>query len=360
MPNPLPPTGFWSYSRADDEDSDGRLSQLRTLLVKELRQLLGRRGRVRLFQDVAIIDYGDRWEERIKAELAECSFLIPILTPDFFQSEWCCKEVLFFQEREAALGRNDLTFPILWVKPGPTDPSDPDQVFDAAVWERMRTTHQVDLTAWRHHMPDQTIEVLQKLAGLAESIVGGLRRNGTMNSAAPPEALSANVMAGEGPPPTTSPVGVPSAATSSTPKPAWASAAGTDAYGTWADLTVGSAVQRLRLIHPGRFTMGSPDDEPRRFGDEGPARPVEIREPFWLFDTPCTQALWQAAMGKNPSFFQGPARPVEQVSFDDTIGFLKKLNDRAPGLNLALPSEAQWEYACRAGSKSARYTLTPP
>ena len=143
-------------------------------------------------------------------------------------------------------------------------------------------------------------------------------------------------------------------------KPAWASAFGRDEYGVWADLSIRNGwrrpvVQRLRLIPAGRFTMGSPEDEEGRFPDEGPQHEVAIREPFWLFDTPCTQALWQAVMGNNPSHFKGPARPVEQVSFDDIAGFLTKLNGSVPGLNLALPSEAQWEYACRAGRKSPRY-----
>ncbi len=131
-------------------------------------------------------------------------------------------------------------------------------------------------------------------------------------------------------------------------KPAWASAFGRDKYGVWADLSIRNrwrrpVVQRLRLIPAGRFSW------------EGPQHEVTIREAFWLFDTPCTQALWQAVMGNNPSHFQGSARPVESVGLEDIAGFVTKLNGSVPGLNLALPSEAQWEYACRAGSKSACY-----
>ena len=75
---------------------------------------------------------------------------------------------------------------------------------------------------------------------------------------------------------------------------------------------------------------------------------------YWLADTACTQALWSAVMdGDRPSRFQGEDRPVETVSWNDVQSFVARANDRVPGLALTLPSEAQWEYACRAGSESA-------
>jgi formylglycine-generating enzyme required for sulfatase activity len=74
-----------------------------------------------------------------------------------------------------------------------------------------------------------------------------------------------------------------------------------------------------------------------------------------LFDTPSTQALWQAVLGTNPSRFKGKNRPVESVSWEDCQTFLDKLNAQLPGLALRLPTEAQWEYSCRAGTETARY-----
>jgi formylglycine-generating enzyme required for sulfatase activity len=143
-------------------------------------------------------------------------------------------------------------------------------------------------------------------------------------------------------------------------KPDWASAIGRDEYGVFVTITVsavrGRAVtQRLRWIPPGRFMMGSPGKEPGRYDDEGPRHAVTLGQGFWLFDTPCTQALWRAVMGRNPSQFKSPTRPVESVSFDDVQDFLRRVNDRVPGLKLFLPSEAQWEYACRAGTTEATY-----
>jgi formylglycine-generating enzyme required for sulfatase activity len=120
--------------------------------------------------------------------------------------------------------------------------------------------------------------------------------------------------------------------------------------------------QRLRWISPGRFWMGSPEGELERRENEGPRHEVTISKGFWLFDTACTQALWEAVMGGNPSSFKGLDRPVEQVSWNDVQEFLGKINERVLGLNLVLPSEAQWEYACRAGEKtpfSFGETITP-
>ena len=118
-------------------------------------------------------------------------------------------------------------------------------------------------------------------------------------------------------------------------------------------------IQTLRYIEPGSFQMGSPPDEPGHNDDEGPRHPVTIIRGFWLADTPCTQALWQAVMGgKNPSHFKdGPKAadcPVEQVSWDGVQHFLMRLQALLPaGCEAVLPTEAEWEYASRAGSQTA-------
>jgi formylglycine-generating enzyme required for sulfatase activity len=95
--------------------------------------------------------------------------------------------------------------------------------------------------------------------------------------------------------------------------------------------------------------MGSPEDEPQRENDET-QHPVTLTRGFWIAETPVTQALWEIFMGDNPSHFKGAELPVEQVSWNDAQRFINKLNGMKPELQLCLPTEAQWEYACRAGT----------
>ena len=146
-------------------------------------------------------------------------------------------------------------------------------------------------------------------------------------------------------------------------KPKWAVAFGRDRFGTYyADFQVSSIEkgapvrQRMRWIPPGRFQMGSPADEPGRYDSET-QHDVTISSGFWMFDTPCTQALWLAVMaGKNPSHFTDLTRPVEQLNWDHACQFAAKLTSKMPELSFSLPTEAQWEYACRAGTTTAIYT----
>ncbi len=133
----------------------------------------------------------------------------------------------------------------------------------------------------------------------------------------------------------------------------WASVWGLDSYGYWQSFEVNGARQVMRWIPPGSFLMGSPESEPGRRDNEG-QHSVSLNDGFWLGDTACTQGLWQAVMGENPSYFdQGDDYPVEQVSWKDCQRFIEELQSHVPSLPLGLPSEAQWEYACRARSNTA-------
>jgi sulfatase modifying factor 1 len=139
------------------------------------------------------------------------------------------------------------------------------------------------------------------------------------------------------------------------PREPWASAMGRDRFGLWADAEIRGVKQRFRWIPPGSFGMGSPEGEAGRLEREGPRQRVTWTEGRWMADTPVTQALWVAVMGKNPSRFKSPERPVENVSWEDCKAFLEKLGGIAPLLGARLPSEAEWEYACRAGTETATW-----
>ena len=129
------------------------------------------------------------------------------------------------------------------------------------------------------------------------------------------------------------------------------------------DIVLGKGIKlTLVLIPAGEFLMGSPekptiDELIKAYGGkveeyerEQPQHRVRINRPFWLGKYEVTQEQWQAAMGTNPSKFKGPENPVEMVSWDHCQAFLAKLNEKVPRAKLRFPTEAEWEYACRAGT----------
>ncbi len=109
-------------------------------------------------------------------------------------------------------------------------------------------------------------------------------------------------------------------------------------------------------IPPGEFMMGSPENEPGRDSDEKQHK-VKLTKGFYMQTTEVTQGQWKAVMGDNPSYFKdcGDDCPAENVSWDDVQEFIKKLNQKE-GKTYRLPIEAEWEYACRAGTQTALYT----
>ena len=112
---------------------------------------------------------------------------------------------------------------------------------------------------------------------------------------------------------------------------------------------------QFAYIPSGSFLMGSPEGEEGRYDRESPQHQVSIK-PFHIMTTEVTQSMWVSVMGNNPSRFKGDNLPVECVSWDDIQEFIKKLNQRNPGKTYRLPTEAEWEYACRSGTTRRFYS----
>ena len=291
---------------------------------------------MRLFQDVSAIEYGDLWEQEITRALNQCCFMIPILTPDFLQSEWCSKEVLHFQEREAALGRDSLIFPIHWVDTGHVTPDGPIKPFDTRVWQRLQASQRVEFDHLSLEAPDSSIRIQTELRILARKIATTLLNTG----AKPPSKSAAPTQA-----PDPIPVPVPAPVSPRFEGP------------------------EMVRIPAGSFTMGVPEAEGQRErttdDDARPLHKVTIAQPFWMGRFPVTRGEYAAFVAdtnydkdgghwRAPGFDQTDRHPVVNVRPEDADAYAAWLC-RKTGQAYRLPSEAEWEYAARAGTTTARF-----
>jgi formylglycine-generating enzyme required for sulfatase activity len=304
-------------------------------------------GAERVFMDVDGIDPGDDFVEVIERQLDTCTVLLALIGPDWLhaadergQRKLDDDEDFVRVEIRTALDRKMRVIPLLL--DGAGMPRKPDLPVDLHPLTRKQGL-QVEATKL-HDFRSAMGRLVQVL-------------NQSSQPAAAPDAPQA------APPPVEPKQGQPAARPPITPaigKPrsSWMSDQGKDHFGHWAELTVKGVVQRLRWIEPGEFWMGSTNAE-KRFGltldDESPRHRVHLTKGFWLADTTCTQDLWQALVGDNPSHFKGNLNlPVEQVSwYDVTQKFLPAVSSALGLSDLCLPTEAQWEHACRAGTETA-------
>ncbi|MCB1236126.1 MAG: formylglycine-generating enzyme family protein [Verrucomicrobiae bacterium] len=120
------------------------------------------------------------------------------------------------------------------------------------------------------------------------------------------------------------------------------------------DTVTNSVGMKLAFIPPGRFTMGSPDSEPDRIPNEKRSEAI-FEKGFRIGVTEVTQKQWREVMGTDPSFFKGDDRPVEHITWHEAREFCARLGEKEKK-RCRLPSEAEWEYACRAGTVTAYNT----
>src|SRR5262249_33663747 len=105
--------GFWSYTRFDDEHDEQWLSQLREALINEVRASFGRR--IQIFQDKDGIAWGERWKRKLVTSEEEAVFLLPIITPNYFESDACRDELKQFVDREKTSGFDELILPLYYI-----------------------------------------------------------------------------------------------------------------------------------------------------------------------------------------------------------------------------------------------------
>lgn len=159
----MTPKGFWSYSRSDDKHLGGALTELRQRLAGEISMLLG--CDVGIFQDIADIHAGERWAERLREEVTAAAFMIPILTPSYFASEWCRDEAYTFLEIARDKGAGPMIFPIRFAE------YDTDRA--GLLHKELRQFQYADFSAWRFEVARPLREKLEH--EFASQVVQSLR-----------------------------------------------------------------------------------------------------------------------------------------------------------------------------------------
>jgi formylglycine-generating enzyme required for sulfatase activity len=375
---------FISYSHVDR----GWVERLQTMI----RPLVRSHG-LRLWDD-SQIQPGDKWREEIETALAAAKVALLLVSSDFLASEFVTNSEL--PQLLAAAEEEGLR--ILWVPLRPSlvrrTPIDAYQ----ALGDPARPLARMEPVEQEEALVEIALAIEKALAARHDSPPGAAAKTqgdsaGTPRQAAAPRRGSsvlpgaerqavATARSGAAQPEMAQPkVAEPPPATVPLQRFATSTCLLRQVGGRWSmerrsrqvegyreELGGGVALTMVKIA-AGNFLMGSPGDEPERSDDEGPQHEVMLGA-FFMAQTPITQAQWRAVAGwqkverdlkADPSRFKGANRTVEQVSWFDAVEFCRRLNERT-GQRYGLPSEAQWEYACRAGSTTPFHfgpTLTP-